>query len=68
MFGLIYMFARISLNTTATMLPLYLTVVHKCQPPEGKDTALALAGVPLSQYLASAFFSVYAQNTFTKLF
>ena len=26
-FGVVYMFARISLNTTATMMPLYLTTV-----------------------------------------
>ena len=26
-FGIVYMFARISLNTTATMMPLYLTTV-----------------------------------------
>ena len=26
-FGLVYMFARIALNTTATIMPLYLDVV-----------------------------------------
>ena len=34
-FGLVYMFARVSLNTTATIMPLYLDVVNQFEPPEG---------------------------------
>ena len=62
------MFARISLNTTATMLPLYLTIAIKCSAREGYDTSLAIAAVPLSQYLASAIFSMTLQNRITSAF
>jgi len=59
------MFARISLNTTATIMPLYLDVVTKFEPPEGKDTSIALAAVPLASYIASLLFSVFLQNWIT---
>ena len=67
-FGLVYMFARISLNTTATIMPLYLDVVTEFKPPEGRDTSIALAAVPLSSYVASLAFSVFLQNWVTQKF
>ena len=67
-FGLVYMFARISLNTTATIMPLYLDVVTQFEPPEGKDTSIALAAVPLASYLASLLFSIFLQNRITQRF
>jgi len=33
-FGCVYMFARISLNTTATIMPLYLDVVSRFEPKD----------------------------------
>jgi len=62
------MFARISINTTATMLPLYLTVAVRCPKKEDHETALAIAAVPLSQYLASAIFSVTLQTKINETF
>ena len=52
------MFARISLNTTATMMPLYLTTVSKYEPIDGMVTPIELASVPLASYIASLLFSV----------
>ncbi len=57
-FGLVYMFARISLNTTATMMPFYLTSVSLYLPPPDLATAVALAAVPLAAYLSSLLYSV----------
>ena len=59
------MFARISLNTTATIMPLYIDVVTEFKPPEGRDTSIAIAAVPLVAYLASLLFSVFGQNWVT---
>jgi len=59
------MFARISLNTTATMLPLYLTVVSVFEAPPGMDTPVAIAAVPLTSYFCSLLFSVTLQNWIT---
>lgn len=67
-FGLVYMFARISLNTTATMMPLYLSVVSKFEAPAGKDTPVAIAAVPLASYICSLIFSVTLQNYITQRF
>lgn len=58
-FGLVYMFARISLNTTATMLPLYLEETTKFEPKPGMFTPIALASVPLAAYLFSLLYSVF---------
>lgn len=59
------MFARISLNTTATIMPLYLDVVTEFKPPEGRETAIAIAAVPLTAYIASLIFSLFGQNWVT---
>lgn len=67
-FGCVYMFARISLNTTATMMPLYLSVVSKFEAPAGKDTPVAIAAVPLVSYICSLLFSVTLQNWITQRF
>lgn len=59
------MFARISLNTTATIMPLYLDKVTKFVPATEGGTSINLAAVPLSAYLASFLFSVLLQNWVT---
>ena len=51
LFGCVYMFARISFNTTATIMPLYLTVVSMYEPKEEGGTPLAVAAVPLCAYI-----------------
>lgn len=68
LFGCVYMFARISFNTTATIMPLYLTVVSKYEAPEGKETPLAVAAVPLCAYICQLIFSVTLQNWMTQYF
>ena len=67
-FGLVYMFARIALNTTATIMPLYLNEVSKFEPPAGMDTPVALAAVPLAAYISSLLFSVFLQKWITQKF
>ena len=59
------MFARISLNTTATIMPLYLTAVTKYEAPEGLATPVALASVPLASYICSLLYSLFLQNWIT---
>lgn len=59
------MFARISLNTTATMIPFYLENVSEYVAPEGMATNVALAAVPLAAYLSSLLYSVTLQNYIT---
>ena len=56
------MFARISLNTTATILPLYLTYESEYEPSDGMETPIALAAIPLASYICSLIFSVTLQN------
>lgn len=67
-FGCVYMFARISLNTTATIMPLYLSVVSKFEAPEGMETPVALAAVPLASYICSLIYSLTLQNWLTQRF
>ena len=67
-FGVVYMFARIALNITATCMPLYLDTVSEFKPKPGMDTAVALASVPLAAYLCSLIFSVTLQNWLTQHF
>lgn len=64
-FGCVYMFARVSLNTCATILPLYLDQVSGYTTPDGQGTNLAIAAVPLASYIASLLFSVFLQNWIT---
>ena len=64
-FGCVYMFARVSLNTCATILPLYLDIVSGYSNSEGEGTNLAIAAVPLASYIASLLFSVFLQNWIT---
>ena len=59
------MFARISLNTTATIMPLYLDMVTEFKPSTEGGTSIAIAAVPLSAYVASLLFSVFLQNWVT---
>ena len=59
------MFARISLNTTATMMPLYLSTVSEYKPPEGLETPVAIAAVPLASYIFSLLYSVTLQGWIT---
>lgn len=67
-FGLVYMFARISLNTTATILPLYLSETLGFKNASSEGTNINLAGVPLSSYIASLAWSAFAQNAVTQHF
>ncbi len=62
------MFARVSLNTCATILPLYLDVVSGYSTEDGEGTSVAIAAVPLASYLASLLFSVTLQNWITQKF
>ena len=62
---MVYMFARISLNTCATILPLYLTEVSGYKNEPGEGTSIAIAAVPLASYLTSLLFSVTLQNYIT---
>ena len=68
LFGVVYMFARISLNTTATIIPLYLDVVTEFKPKEGMETSYAIAAVPLCSYICSLIFSLTLQNPITQRF
>lgn len=68
-FGLVYMFARIALNTTATIMPLYLVKTQGFLPKDGGEgTNINVAGVPLSSYVASLCWSAFAQNWVTQKF
>ena len=67
-FGGVYMSARIALNSTATMLPLYLTSVTQFKPKPGMDTSPQIASVPLVQYICSLLFSVCLQAKITQRF
>lgn len=62
------MFARVSLNTSATMLPLYLDYVTEYRPKPGRSFPIALAAVPLAAYLSSLLYSVFLQNRLTERF
>ena len=62
------MSARIALNSTATMMPLYLKVVTEFEPIEGMDTSPQIAAVPLVQYICSLLFSVFLQAKITQTF
>ena len=62
------MFARISLNTTATIMPLYLSVVSLFEAPEDMETPVALAAVPLASYICSLVYSLTLQNWLTQRF
>ena len=59
------MSARIALNSTATMMPLYLTAVTQFRPKPGMDTSAQIASVPLVSYLFSLLFSLFAQARIT---
>jgi len=63
------MFARIALNTNATMQPLYLTTVTKFGEDLPADqTPLQLALVPLVSYICSMLFSVFLQAKITQAY
>jgi len=64
-FGGVYMFARLALNVTATMQPLYLTTVTGFVAKEAEGTSPIIAAVPLCSYICSLLFSVYFQAPLT---
>lgn len=66
LFGMVYMFARLALNMTATFTPLYLTSVTGFVTDGG--TSPVIASVPLSAYVFSLLFSVFAQAPITQKF
>lgn len=59
------MFARVALNTTATMMPLYLTTVTGFieQPDKGIPPQIAL--VPLCSYICSIIYTLKFQAKLT---
>lgn len=59
MCAMIYMFARVALNVTATVTPLYLTETLGFAGGGQIDTSFAIAAVPLYAYIFSMLFSVF---------
>lgn len=57
------MFARVSLNVTATVMPLYLTETLGFVGEGTIDTSFAIAAVPLYAYICSMIFSVFGQSS-----
>ena len=60
--GAIYMMARIALNVTATVMPLYLTQTLGFVGERTVDTHFAIAAVPLYAYVCSMLFSIIGQS------
>jgi hypothetical protein len=56
-FGFVYMFARMALNSTATMMPLYLTTCTGFVEKPGKGIPPQIALVPLCSYVCSLLFT-----------
>lgn len=67
-FAFVYMFARIALNVTATMMPLYLTSVSGFVQQPGKGIPYQIALVLLCSYTFSLLYSLYGQVFLTKRF
>ena len=67
-FGVVYMSARIALNATATMMPLYLRTVCLFTPRPGMETSAQIASVPLVSYIFSLIFSLTLQARITQKF
>ena len=68
LFGGVYMSARIALNSTATMMPLYLKTVTEFTPRPGMETSGQIAAVPLVSYIFSLLFSLFLQAKITQKF
>lgn len=64
--AMIYMFARVSLNVTATVMPLYLSETLGFVGERQIDTSFAIAAVPLYAYICSMIFSVFGQRRVTE--
>jgi hypothetical protein len=64
-FGFVYMFARIALNLTATMMPLYLDQVTGFKQNAEGQIPPQIALVPLCSYVFSLIFSVKFQAPLT---
>ena len=67
-FGLVYTFARMALNTTATMMPLYLTTVTGYEEVPGKGIPAPIAAVPLCSYICSLIYTQYGQAKLSQMF
>ena len=59
------MSARVALNSTATMMPFYLTTVTEFIPRPGMETSLMISLVPLVSYIFSLVFSLFLQARIT---
>jgi Na+/melibiose symporter-like transporter len=69
LFGLVYMFARIAINCTATIFPFYLQYsMGFSSGSNGRPTSVMLALVPLSAYVSSMLFSLFLQAPMTQKF
>jgi Na+/melibiose symporter-like transporter len=64
-FGFVYMFARMALNSTATMMPLYLTICTGFEEVPGEGIPPQIALVPLCSYTSSLIFTQYIQAPMT---
>lgn len=67
-FGVVYMFARIALNSTATMMPLYLTTCTGFVMVPDKGIPPQIALVPLCSYICSLIYTLYGQARITQKF
>jgi hypothetical protein len=60
------MFARIALNTTATIMPFYISVVLGYGRPDDPDFfPYQVSAVPLASYTCSLIWSVFFQAKVT---
>lgn len=62
------MFARLALNVTATMMPLYLNTVTGFEQTESGAIPPQIALVPLCSYICSLIFSLWIQAPLTQYF
>lgn len=62
------MFARMALNCTATMMPLYLTTCTGFEMVEGEGIPPQIALVPLCSYIFSLIYTLYGQGAITQKF
>ena len=57
--GAVYMFTRMAINITMTLIPFYLVYVLKFEKSEKEPTPPQIAMVPLASYFSSMIFSFF---------
>lgn len=65
-YGLVYASARVALNSTMMLQPLYLTKVTKYLPTEDLPTPIPLATVPMFSYIIGMAYSILLQRKLTE--